>query len=209
MEKIDLKKDLKKYYSPSPKNVELIEIPRFQFIMIDGKIEPGMGPGTSPGFQEAMGALYGAAYTLKYMLKQRPVDPIDYPVMGLEGLWWVEDGNFSIEVKDNYVYTVMILQPDFITDEMFREAIRNMKKKKGDKPDFDRLRLEAFQEGLCVQIMHIGPYSTEPATVEKMEEFARAKGYKMAGKHHEIYLGNPLLAQPEKLRTILRHSVSA
>jgi hypothetical protein len=205
---LDLKKELKPYYAPSAKKVELIDVPCFQFIMIDGRIEPGQGPGTSPGFQEAMSALYGASYTLKFMCKQRKVDPVDYPVMALEGLWFVEDGHFDINVKDNWLYTVMILQPDFITPDLFAEALTQLRKKKGAQPAFSRLRLEALQEGLCVQVMHIGPYATEPATVERMEAFARENGYQMARKHHEIYLGNPLLADPQKLKTILRHPVT-
>ena len=87
MNTIDLKKDLKAYYKPPAKKVEIVQVPRFQFIMADGEIEPGLSPGTSPMFEENMGALYGAAYTLKFMLKLRPIDPVDYPVMALEGLW--------------------------------------------------------------------------------------------------------------------------
>ena len=128
--------------------------------------------------------------------------------MALEGLWFVEDGHFDIQVKDNWLYTVMILQPDLITYDLFCEALSQMRKKKGDQPAFSRLRLESFQEGLCAQVMHIGPYATEPATVERMEAFAHENGYQMARKHHEIYLGNPLLAAPEKLKTILRHPVT-
>lgn len=206
--KLDLRSELKAFYSPSAKAVQIVDVPCFQFIMIDGKIEPGQGPGTSPAFQEAMQALYNAAYTLKFMVKQRKEDPVDYPVMALEGLWWVEDGHFDINVKDNWFYTVMILQPDLVTPALFGEALGQMRKKKGDLPAYARLRLESFQEGPCVQTMHIGPYATEPATVAKMEAFARQHGYQMAGKHHEIYLGNPLLAQPEKLKTILRHSIA-
>src|SRR4030042_3411460 len=97
-------------------------VPAMNFAMIDGAIEPGLAPGTSPLFQENMGALYGIAYTLKFMLKLRKDDPVDYPVMALEGLWWVKDGNFYIDVKENWLYTVMIMQPDLITPEVFAEA---------------------------------------------------------------------------------------
>ncbi len=207
MAKLDLRKELKAFYSPTAKKVELVDVPRFQFVMIDGLIEPGLLPGNSPAFQEAMQALYGASYTLKFMSKLSKTDPLDYPVMALEGLWWIEGAEFSFQRKDNWAYTVMVLQPDQITSEMFNEAMQQMRKKKGDQPAFSRLRLEAFQEGLCVQILHVGPYATEPASVEKMDAFADEKGYQMHGKHHEIYLGNPLRAQPEKLKTILRHPV--
>lgn len=207
MEKLDLKKDLKYLYVPSAKKVEVVDVPPFNFVMIDGAIESGQGPGTSPLFQENMQALYGAAYTLKFMVKQRKENPVDYPVMALEGLWWVEDGRFDIKVKDNWFYTVMILQPDLVTPEIFTEALAQMHKKKGDQPAFARLRLERFHEGLCVQTMHIGPYADEPATVARMEAFAQENGYKLSHKHHEIYLGNPLRADPAKLKTILRHPV--
>ena len=208
MFKLDLRKELKTFYNPSAKKVELVDVPRFQFAMIDGLVEPGQGPGTSPAFQENMQALYGISYTLKFMLKQRKTDPIDYPVMALEGLWWVEGGEFVFGQKDNWAYTVMILQPDFITTEVFEDGLQQLRKKRGDQPGFARLRLEAFEEGACIQIMHIGPYDTEPATIEKMDAFAREQGCQLHGKHHEIFMGNPLQARPENLKTILRHPVS-
>jgi hypothetical protein len=207
MEKLDLKKEFKHLYTPSARAVALVDVPRFNFVMIDGSIEPGQGPGTSPLFQENLGALYGAAYTLKFMVKKRAVDPVDYPVMGLEGLWWVEDGHFDINVKDNWFYTVMILQPGLVTAELFAEALVQMRKKKGDQPAFARLRLEAFTEGLCMQVMHIGPYADEPATVARMDAFAAENGYAQTGKHHEIYLGNPLKGDQSKMKTILRHPI--
>jgi hypothetical protein len=211
MKKLDLKKDLKAYYKPSAKKIEFIQVPRFQFIMVDGEIEPGMEPGTSPIFQENTEAMYGAAYTLKFMFKKQEVDPIDYPVMALEGLWDVRDGVFDIKVKDNWDYTLMILVPDLVTQDNFEEAIAQLKKKKGDLPGFARLRLDTFEEGSCVQTMHIGPYATEPETLERMHAFMAENGYKdMVGKgglHHEIYLGDPRRAAPEKLKTVLRHPV--
>ena len=207
MNKLDLRKQFKGLYNPSARKVEVVDVPRFQFTLINGLIEPGLGPGSSPTFQEAMGALYGAAYTLKFMSKQRKEDPIDYSVMALEGLWWVEGGEFSFQRKDNWAYTLMVMQPDHITENMFQDALRQLRQKKGDQPAFSRLRLESFQEGLCVQIMHIGPYDAEPASIEKMDAFAHAQGYQMHGKHHEIYLGNPMRADPAKLKTILRHQV--
>ncbi len=123
MKTLDLRKDLKYLYAPSPKKIEMIDVPAFQFMMVDGAIEPGMAPGTSPLFQENMQALYGIAYTLKFMVKKRKDDPVDYPVMALEGLWWVEDGRFDINIKDNWFYTVMILQPDLVTADLFAEAL--------------------------------------------------------------------------------------
>lgn len=211
MKKLDLKKDLKRYFQPSAKKIELIEVPRFKFIMIDGAIETDKEPGNSPRFQEDVEAMYGAAYTLKFMLKKRDKDPVDYPVMALEGLWGVTDGVFDINVKDNWYYTVMILVPDLITDDDFQAAVTQLREKKGDLPGILRLRLDTFEEGLCVQTMHIGPYATEPETLERMHAFMQENGYRdlvgEGGLHHEIYLGDPRRAAPEKLKTVLRHPV--
>jgi len=107
-------------------------VPRFQFAMIDGMIEKGQGPSSSPQFTEDLGALYGISYTLKFMCKLRKDQPIDYPVMALEGLWWIENGEFDIRKPDNWLYTVMILQPDFITQKLFKEALEQLRKKRGD-----------------------------------------------------------------------------
>lgn len=212
MIKLDLKKDLKAYYKPSAKKVEVIDVPRFNYLMIDGAIEPGMAPGTSPLFQENMSALYSAAYTLKFMLKKRDHEPVDYPVMALEGLWDVRDGKFDINVKDNWDYTLMILVPDLITQKLFAAALDQVREKKGDQPGFARLHLDGFKEGLCVQTMHIGPYGTELETIEKMQAFMQENGYRdlvgQGGKHHEIYMSDPRRTAPEKLKTVLRHPVS-
>ena len=211
MRTLDLKKDLKYLYAPSAKKVEIVKVPRLQFAMIDGAIEKGYEPGNSPSFQEATQALYGISYTLKFMLKKRKTNQIDYPVMALEGLWRVEDGVFDITVKDNWFYTLMILQPAVITKDIFEEGLAQVHKKRGDSPALSNLRLANFEEGLCVQVMHIGPYATEPATVERMRAFAQENGYRdlvgSGGKHHEIYLGDPRKADPAKLKTVLRHPV--
>ena len=211
MKTLDLKKDLKAFYQPSAKKPGIIQMPRFQFAMIDGAIEKGSEPGKSSSFAEATQALYGISYTLKFMLKKRKDDPIDYPVMALEGLWWVEDGYFDIAVKDNWFYTLMILQPEIITPSLFAEAIEQVKKKRGDSPALSKARLKNFKEGLCVQIMHIGPYATEPVTIEGMRTFAAENGYRDRvgpnGKHHEIYLSDPRKADPARMKTALRHPI--
>ena len=212
MKTLDLKKELKAFYQPSAKKPEIIKIPRFQFAMVDGVIEKGHGPGDSPGFQEAVQALYGISYTLKFTFKKRKTNAIDYPVMALEGLLWLTAGEvFDINIKDNWSYTLMIMQPEIITLEIFEETREQVRRKKGDSPSLSKLRLESFEEGLCVQVMHIGPYATEPATVERMRVFAEENGYRDCvgheRKHHEIYLGDPRKADPLKLKTVLRHPV--
>ena len=211
MTKLDLRKELKYLYSLSAKKVEIVEVPRFLFAMLDGQIEPGQGPSTSTSFQEAMTALYGISYTLKFTAKLRKENPIDYPVMALEGLWWIEGGEFDINKKDNWLYTVMMLQPDFITPEMFEAAREQVRKKSGESAALTKMHCAPFEEGLCMQVMHIGPYADEPATVERMKAFARENGYRdlvgLGGKHHEIYLGDPRRADPAKLKTVLRHPI--
>ena len=211
MQKLDLKQELKYLYAPSAKKIELLQVPAFNFIMIDGAIEPDQAPATSPLFQDNTQALYSAAYTLKFAAKLRKDNPVDYPVMALEGLWWVEDGTFDIQKPGNWKYTVMILQPDLVTPDMFTEALAQMSRKKGDQPAFARLRLECFHEGLCVQTLHIGPYATEQATVERMQTFMQENGLRdrvgLGGKHHEIYMGDPRRSDPSRLKTVVRHPV--
>jgi hypothetical protein len=206
MAKLDLKKELKHLYLPSAKRVTLVDVPRFKFVSIDGQIEPGATPDTSPAFQESIQALYGASYTLKFMSKLRPVNPIDYTVMALEGLWWVESGRFEFNPDETWLYRLMMLQPDHITEEMFQEALEQLGEKQPG-PALSRLRFIQFCEGLCIQIMHIGPYADEPRTLEKMKQFAQEQGYTYRGKHHEIYIGDPRRAKPENLKTVLRQPV--
>lgn len=209
MKTLDLKKDLKNLYQPSAKKVEILKVPKMQFAMIDGRIEKGKEPGNSPAFAEATQALYGISYTLKFMLKKRKTNPIDYPVMALEGLWGLQDVSLNVAKKDNWSYTLMILQPDVITKDVFAEGLEQVRKKKGEGEMLSKLRLAHFEEGLCVQVMHIGPYATEPATIERMRAFATENGYRdnvgPNGLHHEIYIGDPRKSAPEKLKTVLRH----
>lgn len=206
MDKLDLRKTYKHLYQPSAQKVEVVDVPPLQFAMIDGAIEPGHRPGDSPAFQQATEALYGVSYTLKFASKQRPENPIDYGVMALEALWWVEDGEFDIINPANWRWTAMIVQPEHITPAMFQDALAQLRRKKPG-PAVDSLHLEVFQEGLSMQIMHVGPYATEPATLARMDAFARDNGYVPCGKHHEIYLGDPRRSAPDKLKTVLRHPI--
>ncbi len=206
MKKLDLRKQYKHLYLPSAKEVVVVDVPAFNFAMIDGEIEPGYTPSTSRSFQQALTALYGISYTLKFMSKLRVQNPIDYTVMALEGLWWVEDGEFNLQQPENWRWTAMMMQPDHITEAMYQQALEQLREKKPN-PALDKLRFESFQEGLCVQIMHIGPYANEPDTLAKMEAYARENAYTLCGKHHEIYIGDPRRAAPEKLKTVLRHPI--
>ena len=211
METLDLRKEYQYLYKPSAKNIELVDVPRLQFVMIDGAIEPGTGPGNSPLFQENMQALYGAVYSLKFAVKLRKENAVDYPVMALEGLWWVEDGVFDIQKPGNWKYTLMIMVPSLVNGDIFADILGKLRKKKGDLPAFGRLRLDYFEEGLAVQVMHIGPYATESTTIGRMKDFMIENKLEdqvgLGAKHHEIYMGDPRRGDPEKLKTILRHPV--
>jgi hypothetical protein len=210
-QKLDLKKQLKHLYLPSAKEAALVDVPEMQFAMIDGQMEAGVMPGDSPSFAAAIGALYGLSYTLKFVSKKRPVDPIDYTVMTLEGLWTTPSGGFDYTETGQWLWTLMIMQPDHISREMFEAAqaqLQAKRLKEGEDPEsIERVRLERFTEGLAVQCMHVGPYIEEPRTLDRMAAFAEAQGYRYRGRHHEIYLGDPRTAKPENLRTVLRHPV--
>lgn len=211
MKKLDLKKQYHELYAPSARTISVVRVPKLQFLTVDGRIEAGEAPDTSAAFEECMMAMYGLAYTMKFMLKLRRAAPVDYPVMAVEGLWWVEDGKFDIAVKDNWSFTLMMLTPKQATQRIFSAARDQVRRKRGDSAALARLKLQDFAEGLCVQTMHLGPYAKEPATVDRMRAFAIEKGYEdmvgLGGKHHEIYLGDPRKSSPEKLKTVLRHPV--
>ena len=206
MEKLDLRAQYKHLYNPPAKKVVLVDVPPLQFAMVDGRIAPGERVGDSPDFGEAVDALYGISYTLKFMFKKRDTNPIDYPVMALEGLWGTESGTFDPNARETWLYTAMIMQPDIITPDVFAGGLEQLRRKKPG-PGIERLRLASFHEGRAIQVMHLGPYATEMTTIARMDEFAQANGLTLHGRHHEIYLGDPRRAASEKLKTVLRHPV--
>ena len=206
MEKIDLRQQYKKLYNPSARKVEIVDVPPLQFAMVDGRIEPGARVGDSPDFQDAVNALYTISYTLKFMFKKRATDPIDYPVMALEALWQTESGIFNPDVREAWRHTAMIMQPEIITPEVFAEGLARARQRKPEV-GLHRLRLEAFHEGRAVQVMHIGPYLDEPATIGRMDAFMTENGLTPRGLHHEIYMSDPRRAAPERMKTVLRHPV--
>jgi hypothetical protein len=201
MIKIDLRNELKHLYSPSSKEVILLRVPKFNFLMVDGTGDPN----NSKQFQNAIEALYGMSYTMKFMYRKEK--NIDYPVMALEGLWWMKDNvPFDWRKKEDWRWTLMIMQPKYVTKGLVKKAKEQLQEKK-DPPAISKLRFEAFNEGLCVQIMHIGPYSAEGPTIKKLHTVAREHNYEVHGKHHEIYLSDPRRAKPEKLKTVIRQAV--
>lgn len=209
MEKIDFKAQQKALYLPGD-TPSLVAVPGFTFMMVDGRGDPNAESGA---YAEAVGLLYALTYAIK-MNKTgagAPPDYFDYVVPPLEGLWSYDDGGpFRYGGKEHFVWTSMIRQPGFVTPAVFENACRTVQRK---KPDYDvkKARLAVFEEGLCVQCMHRGPFDTEPATVEKMDAFMLENGiekdFSAVRRHHEIYLGDPRKTAPEKLRTVIRHPV--
>lgn len=201
MEKLDLKKMHKTLYTPSAKTPSIIEVPPLQYIMVDGHGDPN----TAPVYVEAIQTLYSLAYTLKFHVKKTLER--DYTVMGLEGLWWVPDmKDFSTSSKSDWDWTMMILQPDFITPELFNEA-KTQAVAKGKALLADRARLETYHEGTSVQIMYFGPYADEGPTIANMHNYAFDQGYVLGGKHHEIYMSDARRVAPEKNKTIIRQPI--
>jgi hypothetical protein len=198
MEKLDLKKSLKYLYEPSAKEFSVVDVPEMNFLMIDGQGNPN----TSPDYVASLQALYSAAYTLKFMIKKELA--IDYPVMASEGLWWTDDmRDFSTTRKDDWKWTMMIMQPEIVTRQLFDRAVAVALEKKG-QPALTRLRLERFHEGLSTQILFFGLYSDEGPTISRLHQSIEQSGHVRFGKHHEIYLGDPRRVAPEKLRTVIR-----
>jgi hypothetical protein len=146
--------------------------------------------------------LFAVSYTIKFIVKKGPL-AIDYGVMPLERLWWVDDmSKFTTEDKSNWKWTMMIMQPSFVTPEIIDSAIADVKMKKNPTA-ISKLRLEAFSEGRCAQILHIGTFFEEGPTIEKVHQFIDSRGNR-TGKHHEIYLSDIRKADPAKWKTIIR-----
>jgi hypothetical protein len=201
MSKVDYKKLEKHLYRPSKVDLETVEVPQMNFLMIDGAGDPN----TSQEFQDALQTLYPVSYNLKFRSKREM--GIDYGVLPLEGLWWAEDmEDFITSNKDGWSWTLMIRQPDHIPGEAVESAIAEVKDKK-DPPSLSKLRFEPYHEGLSIQIMHIGSFDAEGPTIARMHKHIETEGYQPSGKHHEIYLSDFTRTAPEKLRTVLRQPI--
>lgn len=206
--KVDFKKDYKDLYLPKNKPA-LIDVPPMNFIMFDGAGDPNCEE-----YQQAVGALYALTYTIKMskMKGDQPPGYYEYVVPPLEGLWWISGGAFSFIERNNWLWTSMIRQPEFVTPAVFAWARKECHRKKPEL-DLSKARFETFSEGLCVQIMHIGPYSDEPISIELLKAFMEKNGLvDQTGserKHHEIYLSDPRKTAPEKLKTVLRLPVTS
>ena len=202
----DYKKEYKEFYLPKNKP-ELVTVPPMNFIAVRGKGDPNEEDGA---YKQSIGLLYGIAYTIKMSKKSshQIKGYFDYVVPPLEGLWW-QEGIKGVDYahKENFMWISMIRLPEFVTKHEFDWAVSEATAKK--KTDFSKVEFFTYEEGLCVQCMHIGLYDDEPATIEAMDAFAEAKGYlpdMVSGRyHHEIYLSDVRKCKPENLKTVIRH----
>ena len=203
MNKINFKKEFKHLYQPSRVEFTVVDVPSMQFLMVDGHGDPNV----SQEYQDALEALYAVAYKVKFASKKELER--DYFVPPLEGLWWADDMEAFTTKRDKSAWdrTMMIMQPEWISQDMFTQACTVVESQK-DLPALSKLRLETYHEGLSVQILHIGSYEDEAPTLRRMHaEFVPQNGLEMRGKHHEIYLSDPRKVPPEKLKTVLRQPV--
>lgn len=201
MSKLDLKKVEREQYSAPRDHAEIVDVPEESFFMVDGKGSPY----ETASFQEAIGALYAASFALKFDLKKR--DPeLDQVVMPVEALWWWDGDKPLLETpQKDWNWTLMIRQPDHASERDAARAIAAATKK--GTASIEKVRFAKFREGRSMQIMHQGPYNAEMPTIEHLHDDIRKNGYVANGKHHEIYLGDPRRAKPEKLKTIVRQPV--
>jgi hypothetical protein len=201
MPKFDLKKELKEFYKPSAKEGKLIRVPKFQFLKINGiNASP-----QSADFQNAIQALFTLSYKIKFSSKTEK--GLDYVVMPLEGLWWADDMDAFIQgEKEKWRWTLMIMQPGHIDQEILKEA-KKKSETKVSKEVLDQVVLEDFEEGWTAQILHIGPFAEEGPNIQKLHQLIHDQGGQFDGhrhKHHEIYLSDFRRVAPEKMKTILR-----
>ncbi|MFD7310787.1 GyrI-like domain-containing protein [Promicromonospora sp. NPDC059942] len=201
-DKTDLKKTLDAYRAKRDQ-FRIVDVPDLPYLMIDGHGDPN----SSPAFTEAVEVLYPVAYTLKFASKRELGR--DYVVMPLEGQWWAEDMAAFTTARDKsrWDWTLLIMVPDWTTQEAFAAAVEQVRAKGGPARLGD-VRLETVAEGRCVQTLHVGPFDAEAATLARMhDEFIPAHGLRRTGRHHEIYLSDFRRVAPEKQRTILRQPV--
>ena len=204
----DYKKEYKEFYLP-PKTPGIVTVPAMNFLAVRGRGDPNEEGGA---YKQALELLYGVAFTIKMsrLGKHRLEGYFDYVVPPLEGLWW-QEGTQGVDDsrKAEFRWISLIRLPEFVTEEAFRWALREASEKK--QRDFSQVEFFPWEEGLCVQCMHMGPYDDEPATVAAMEEYARERGYELdfsPGRfHHEIYLSDARRTKPERLKTVIRQPV--
>jgi len=201
MNKIDYKKDLKEYYQAKLDKIVTVNVPKMNFIMIDGHGDPN----TSRDYIDAIQTLYPIAYGIKFYCKKEL--GIDFGVMPLEGLWWTENmDNFDMKDKSNWLWTAMIMQPEFINKVIFDKIVEQTKEKKNPVA-INKIRFESYNEGRAAQTMYVGPYADEGVTIQSVHTFIKDQGGKLDSTnkhHHEIYLSDPRRAEASRLKTIIR-----
>ena len=198
MEKVDYKKTLRHLYKPSAKKIEFIDVPRFNYLTITGKGRP-----EGEEYQQALQSLYPVAYKIKFWIKEHK--HFDYVVPPLEGLWWADDlSDFIKGNRDEWRWTMMIMQPEPVTQEIVDLVLNTVASKKDAPGDLDKVEFQTINEGRCAQILHLGPFSEEGPAIQRLHKAIENEGKNLAGKHHEIYLSDMRRVSPEKYRTILR-----
>lgn len=203
MAKLDLKRDLKHLYTASAQDVQLVDVPPLHYLMVDGRGDPN----GNVDYVAAIQALFSLSYALKFAIKKGPTG-LDYAVMPLEGQWWVDDlAAFSYTERSGWRWTAMVLQPASVTADLVAEQTAVVAKKKS-LPALPLVRFAELAEGQAAQILHRGPYAEEPPTIERLHAEIAARGLRLVGKHHEIYLTDVSRTAPEKLRTILRQPIA-
>ena len=201
MKKVDLKKKYKPFYSERKGSMSIVEVPEFKYLQCNGQGNPN----TSADYQNAIEALYALSYKIKFAIRESK--DVDYGVMPLECLWWMDDMNeFSRDRIDEWKWSAMIMQPNFITKEIVEAACQEVSKKK-QLPYLDKIELVDFCDGLSAQIMHIGSYADEAPTIDKLHKYIAGNGFERHGKHREIYLNDPRRTAPENLKTIIRQPI--
>lgn len=198
MSKIDYKRELRQLYKASAKTIAEVDVPELRYLMVDGRGDPG----TTQAYADAVAALFSVSYTAKFIVKRGPKN-VDYAVMPLEGLWWADDPSvFITNDRSQWRWTMMIMQPEVVSEETITAAIEQVAEKK-NLPALALLRLERWAEGRSAQVLHKGPFTEEGPTIERLHEYIQSQG-ELTGKHHEIYLSDIRRAKPENWKTIIR-----
>jgi hypothetical protein len=200
--KVDLRRELKTLYAPPAGRPVMVDVPELPFLMVDGQGDPNH----SQAYRDAVQALFAVAYAVKFAIKRAA--GIDYRVMPLEGLWWVDDmSTFTVADKAGWQWTALIAQPDLVTAQLVQQAVATAAARR-PLPAAGRVRLERLRDGRAAQLLHRGPFSAEGPTIARLHAFIAEQGLARRGKHHEVYLTDFRRTAPERLKTVLRQPVT-
>jgi hypothetical protein len=197
----DRRKEFNRLYRSSEDTVEVVDVPAMNFLFIEG---PGEGD-PYQDFRDSIEALYTISYALKIVIGKSAIG-FEYSVMPLEALRWTEDSGSTPGTSGSKQWRLMIVQPEYVGEDLFQEVLKKVRLKISPRK-ISQIRFEQFAEGLSAQIMHVGPYSEETESLNRLHQFIREKGFRMRGRHHEIYLTDPGKVLPSQLRTILRQPI--